>query len=154
MCWCQAGRQRINSKNYKNAAGSGCWAYAPDLEETNGQSNSIISQDTRDLISMVLDVGWNTVPYSLPGWVNERFRSPETGLLPDWVIKWVKWWLSQYNTDGTERNSLDIPTGIDPADVLVAKTGSQMPNVYGSIYNSKFVDSDRALVWPLPGWKG
>lgn len=143
----------IQVKMFLNWAGSDCLYYSPDLEKTRDSeqvSKSIVSANTRDFIHGLMDAGKNVMPYTTSGWVNEKFRSPVTYLLPDWVTKEVKsWWLAAYQFIG-ERSSLPIPTGIDKNKVEVFQTWNKAPNKYGSIYDSWYVDRDR-WVGKFPG---
>ncbi|CAK0773763.1 hypothetical protein CCP3SC15_480004 [Gammaproteobacteria bacterium] len=142
------------ARSFKAWAGSDCYAYSWDLEVANGCSPSKVSVDTRDALAATEDFGWNQLPYSSPGWINEYFRNPVTHQLPDWVNRYW-WWLSQYLLSGVEHpGPVDIPAGMDPKRVLIHQTGSQMPNLYGSKYDSRFVDTNRARIWPFPGFNG
>jgi len=139
-------------KNFKSWAGSGCYAYAPDLEKTKDSgsvSKSIVSANTRDFIHGLQDAGLNVLPYTSPGWINEYFRSQVTYLLPDWITS-IKLWLAAYNFIG-ERSTLPIPTGIRRENVLIFQTWNKSPNKFGSIYDSIFIDRDRWIGGALPG---
>ena len=130
-------------KNFLNWAGTGCYGYSIDCEVKNGQTPSRISQDTRDATLGLLDAGVNVINYTTTSWINTYFRSPTTHELPDWVTK-VKWWLAQYTKLGlTENNYLYIPTGMPIENVLIFQTWNKMPNKFGSVADSRYLDCDR-----------
>jgi len=134
---------KAQAKAFRSWAGEGCWGYSGDFEVANGCSPSIVSANTRDYLAETAGFGWRNVPYSSPGWINEYFRSQITYLLPDW-INFYQWWLSQYLTSGAENpGPLSVPLGMKMENVLIFQTGSQEQNKYGSIYDSRFVDTDR-----------
>jgi len=134
-------------KNFILWAGKGCYAYSPDLEKTRdseSRSKSVVSANTRDFISGLLDAGLYILPYSSNGWINEKFRSPSTGLLPSWVTS-LDWWLARYSFVG-ENSVFYIPNGIPQNKVKILQTWNMAPNVYGSIYDSLVLDKDRWAV--------
>jgi len=134
-------------KNFISWAGSGCYAYSPDLEKTRDSesiSKSLVSANTRDFIAGLLDAGLKVIPYSSAGWINEKFRSPSTYLLPTWVTS-LDWWLARYSYIG-ENSVFYIPTGIAQNKVKILQTWNLAPNKYGSIYDSLFLDMDRWAV--------
>jgi hypothetical protein len=131
-------------RNFLSWAGSGCYAYSPDLEKTRDSttiSNSKISSNTREFVERLLDAGKKLLPYSSQGWINEKFRSPSTGLLPSWVTI-LDWWFARYSFLG-ETSVFDIPNGIPEANVKVVQTSNVSINQYGSKYQSVFLDKDR-----------
>jgi len=141
------------AKAFKNWAGSDCYAYSWDLEVTNNCLPSKVSADTRDALAAIDDFGWRQMAYSTVGWIDEYFRNHLTGQLPDWVKKYM-WWLARYLLNGQECPSLILPKGLDAKNVPVMQSWNMMPNAYGSKYDSQYVDGDRGLIWPLPGWNG
>lgn len=139
-------------RDFKSWAGSGCWGYSWDLEVRNKQSPSRISSDTKTATLAMLDAGYNVINYSSPGFINENYRSPVTGLLPDWINKpW--WWIAQYTkSQKSECNTFTYPVGLLQERIRVIQTWNKMPNQYGSIYDSHYIDADRWILG-FPGNK-
>ena len=137
--------------SFKSWAGKpgAAWGVAWDLEVTNGQTPGKISLDTKTVIQAMLDAGYNVINYSSPGWIDEYFRNPVTNLLPDWVIA-NRWWFAQYYSNGVERFTLDVPKGMSDSQILIHQTNSQAPNLYGSIYDSQDMDTDRWRIGTVP----
>lgn len=131
--------------SFQNWAGKGCTFYGWDLEVANGCTAGKVSQDTKYVTQAMLDAGYPLMNYSSPGWITEHFVSPVTKLVPDWVNTcW--WWLAEYANGILENNYLAVPAGMNSNKILVFQDGDSTPNTYGSVYDSKFVDTDRWLL--------
>lgn len=133
-------------------AGKGCYGYSWDLEVNPlNVSQSKVSADTRDATLALLDTGLYVINYSSPYWIKEYFTNWGKSS-PDWLNQ-CDWIIAQYMVNGQEHpGPVEIPAGIDPERVWGHQSWNMMPNVYGSVYDSKYLDKDRYLLSKaLPG---
>jgi len=139
-------------KDFLEWAGSGCFGYCGDFEvDPHSVGISKVAVDSRDYTLALLDAGKYVVNYSSPFWIKEYFTNWGKSS-PAWLNQ-CDWIIAQYLSNGLEHpGPVEIPAGIDPSHVWGHQSWNKMPNVYGSVFDSKYLDRDRYLLSKdLPG---